>query len=249
VKIWIYESKKILQYAALGAVTPRLLESCTPSAKSETKHELMQETYLQQSPDNLKQIEHLAGKSKSTLEEFLHTYRGEVYFTYADRSNPNKQVSQGFLPSPQKIGENDKNSIIQLPEKKIVIVGIIKELDKTPQIIILESFQRHSVYSIVDRSGNYIRDNNNWDHPKIVEIPNDSKSIKAETYHSVLIPVKNLRDVAQYSSYNSANGGQIVNNLPKPGHILQSYQEQNVKEGVLLQGGSGIVSQLELKKS
>jgi hypothetical protein len=207
----------------------------------------MSEVYLQQSPENLRQIEALAGNNKPTLEDFLHLHK-EVYVAYLDRSNRYIQNSQGFLPSPQKVGENGNKFVIQLPEKNIVIVGIIQKLNQIPQIIILEALQRHSIYSIVDRKGNYIRDNKNWDHPKTIEIPNDTRSVKAETYDSVLVPARDLRGEAQYYSHNPINGGQIVNTVPKEGYVVQSYQGKNIKEGILIQGGEGVVAETKLNR-
>jgi hypothetical protein len=242
------DRRNFLQFDAIGGITSKLLEGCSPVANSQTTNKKpMSEVYLQQSPANLAEITFFAGKYKTQLEEFLHRYMGEIYVACIDRSDRNKQISQGFLPSPQKIGENNHESIIQLPKKDIVIVGIIKELDQTPQVIILETFQRHSVFSVVYKNENYIRDDKNWNHSQIVEVPFNIKSVSAETFHSVLVPAREVIGNAQYFSPNNSNGGQIVNQVPKEGHILQSLQGENIKEGVLVQGGGGVVSRLKLK--
>lgn len=155
------DRRNFLQFAAIGGITSKLLEGCSTVAKSQTiNKKLMSEVYLKQSPENLKKIFSLVekGKSNRQLEDFLNDNKGEIYVAHVDRSDRYKQISQGFLPSPQKVGENKDSSIIQLPKKDIIIVGIIKELNQIPKVVILESLQRHSIYSIVDRNGNYVRE-------------------------------------------------------------------------------------------
>jgi hypothetical protein len=240
--------RNFLELAAFGTAASQLLESCSLRANSQTNKKLMsQEVYLQQSSLNLAEITFFAGKSVPKLEDFLHEHRGEIYVACIDRSDRNKQNSQGFLPSPQQIGENNGELVIQLPKKDIVIIGIIKELNQTPQVIILETFQRHSVFSVVDKNGNYFRDERNWNHPKIVQVPSDTQLVEAQTYHSVLVPAREVVGNADYFSPNNSNGGQNVNKVPKEGHILQSLQGENIKEGVIVQGGKGVISRFKSK--
>ena len=238
------DRRKFLQFSGI-TFGLSIAESCSNAKSQTTKLNNMSETNLQQSPENLKTIEQFAGRSQKELDEFLQKYKGEIYIATIDRRNRYIQNSLGYLPSPKKIGESGNNTIIQLPEKNIIIVGIIKELNYPTEVAILNSLQRHSVFSTIDTSGNYQRDNRNWDHPKIVEVPNSVRAVKAETYHSTLIPVKELRNqYAEYYTHNPTNGGLVTNKVPEKNTVVQSFQGANIKEGLLVQGGEGVTSEL-----